>query len=458
MPKNTSASDGKQVYFYHRCINCEKAFKPDKFFYTCPECGSLLLIERDEEYIDKRVGAGKRARLFFDNIRFGRERDKYPNGSGVFMWLPLILPGFPSESVISLREGFTDLFEIPDWLKKKIGLKNLYIKMEGQLPSESFKDRGMSVAVSEAIRLQKYYPNLKIKYIGCASTGDTSAAAAVYSAYVKDKLKCVVFLPYEKISPGQLFQAMAHGAATLAIKHPKGFDGCMKLIQKYCSSHKDFVLVNSKNDFRIVGQETTSLEICQDLRWKAPEWISIPCGNGGNVTALMISLLRMYERKMINNLPGIIIAQTKGANTLVRWEKSGYKRYEPGEFKDTVASAMNIQSPVSFPRIEKLYKKFKLAFFDAPEEDIQKTRALFMSGGANICPQTAVALNAVLQARANGTVKENDTVAAIGTASGLKFSESGIDHHINGKAEDCANPYKIIKGSMSAIEEAVKIK
>ena len=447
----------KKVYFQHKCIKCDSQFKPDKFFYTCPNCGSLLLVERDEEYVDKTVGVGRQARLFFDNIRFGKARDKYPNGSGVFMWLPLILPGFPKDSVISLREGFTDLFEIPDWLKKKVGLKNLYIKMEGQLPSESFKDRGMSIAVSEAIRLQKYYPKLGIKYIGCASTGDTSAAAAIYSAYVKDKLKCVVFLPYEKISPGQLFQAMAHGASTLAIKHPKGFDGCMKLIQEYCGSHKDFVLVNSKNDLRIVGQETTALEICQDLHWRAPKWISIPCGNGGNITALMMSLWRMYERKMIDSLPGIIVAQTKGANTLVRWKKSNFKTYNPGQFKDTVASAMNIQDPVSFPRIESLYKKFKLVFFDVPEVNIQKTRALFMSGGANVCPQTAVALDAVIQARANRVVKENDTVVTISTASGLKFSESGIAHHMKGKAKDYANPYKIVGGTIKDVERAVKL-
>ena len=95
----------KKVYFWHKCIGCGSVFQPDRFFYTCPECQGLLLVERDEEWIDKHVGVGRQARLFFDNIRFGKERDKYPNGSGVFMWLPLILPGFPKESAISLREG-----------------------------------------------------------------------------------------------------------------------------------------------------------------------------------------------------------------------------------------------------------------------------------------------------------------------------------------------------------------
>ncbi len=446
----------KKLYFWHKCISCGAEFKPDKFYYTCSKCNSLLLFQRDEDWVDKKIGIGKRACQYFDNIRFGKSRDKYPNGSGVFMWLPLIMPGFPTEAVISLREGFTDLFEIPQWLKDKIGLQNLFIKMEGQLPSESFKDRGMSVAVSDAIRLQKFYPELKIKYVTCASTGDTSAAAAIYSGYVKDKLKCIVFLPNEKISAGQLFQAMAHGAKVFSIKHPDGFDGCMNLIQKFSTSHPEMILVNSKNDSRIVGQETIALEICQDLRWKAPEWISIPCGNGGNLTALMVSLLRMKKRRMINSLPGIIVGQTKSSNTLVRWAKSGFKKYEPKQFQDTVASAMNIQSAVSFPRIEKLYKNFNIKFFDVCEKKIQKTRAQFMSGGANICPQSAVALDAILQAKNKKIIKEKDVIVSISTASGIKFSKSGIDHHLNGNTKDYANPYKIVNGTVKDIEKAIK--
>ncbi|MDP3988447.1 MAG: threonine synthase [Candidatus Levybacteria bacterium] len=445
----------KKARFWHKCIECQSIFLPEKFYYTCPKCEGLLLVQRDEEWIDKSVGVGKRARFFFDHVRFGSERNKYPNGSGVFMWFPMLLPGFPKKSVISLREGFTDLFEIPDWLKKKIGLNKLFIKMEGQLPSESFKDRGMSVAVSEALRLQQVYPQLKIRYVACASTGDTSASAAIYTAYVKDRLKCIVFLPNEKISKGQLFQAMSHGAKVLCIKHPNGFDGCMKLIQEYCDRHPEIVLVNSKNDLRIVGQETCALEICQDLGWRAPDWISIPCGNGGNLTALLVSLLRAKQRGMIKFLPGIIVAQTKGANTLVRWAKSGFKEYDPGVFKNTIASAMNIQNPVSFPRIKKLHNKFRIDFFDVSEESIQKTRALFMGAGANICPQGAVALDAVLQARENKIIKEDDLVVSISTASGIKFPDSGIEHHIHGEIKNFANPPKIIQGTIEDIEKAV---
>lgn len=414
-----------------KCISCGREMPHDQNYYTCP-CGSLLLPERDEEYIRKTIGRGQEARNYFDSIRYGNINKKYPYGSGLFMWIDYLLPGFPKKAVASLREGFTDLFEPPRWLREKIGLRNLYIKMEGQNPSGSFKDRGMPVAVSEARRLQIYHPELGITHIACASTGDTSASAAVYAAYYRDKLGCVVFLPYDKISKEQLAQAIMSGARVVAVKHKDGFDACMKLIKEYSAKHKEIVLVNSANAFRLVGQETIALEIFQDLRWKAPDWISIPAGNGGNLTALLMSCLRARDLGLIDRLPGIIVAQIKSANTLVRWARSGFKDYEPGIFKDSIASAMNIQDPVSFLRIKKLIKKFDAQFYDVGEEEIQHTRALFNNAAVDVCPQGAVALNAVLQARRCGQIKEADTVVSISTASGLKFVASALDYHEQG--------------------------
>jgi threonine synthase len=442
-------------YFWHRCVSCGEKHVPDKFLYTCPSCNGLLLVERDEDHIKRTLGSGKAIQSYFDNLRFGMDRKKYPNNSGVWLWREFILPGFPEDAIISLKEGQTDLFEIPDWMKKEVGLTNLYIKMEGQSPSESFKDRGMPVAVSDALRLQKENPTLGITGISCASTGDTSAAAAIYSAYRRDKLSCLVLLPYEKISDPQLFQAMAHGALVRAIKHPDGFDGCMKLIQEFTLQHPELVLVNSKNDMRIVGQESIALEIVQDLDWKAPDWISIPAGNGGNLTALLNSLLRAKEFGMIDRLPGIIVGQTTAADTLVRWQESQYQKYEPGEYKDTVASAMNINNPVSFPRLKTLYEKFNIHFYRVTEEQIQKTWSEYTRAGANICPQSAVALHAVHQAKEAGMVKPDDVIVSISTASSIKFAESGIAHHKNGTKEDFANPYEIIEGNVKALEESL---
>jgi len=214
--------------------------------------------------------------------------------------------------------------------------------------------------------------------------------------------------------------------------------------------------VNSKNDMRIVGQESIGLEILQDLLWQTPKWISVPVGNGGNLSALLQTLLRAKEFGLIPDLPGIIAAQTGASDTLVRWAESGVKEYAPGAYQYTVASAMNINSPVSFPRIKKLYRAFNIKFFRSPEKEILRTWARFTRAGANICPQSAVALDAVRQAREDKIIADKDLVVSISTASAIKFAESGIRHHKTGSKEDFANPYEIIKGEIEAIEKSFK--
>lgn len=438
--------------FHHRSLDGNE-YVPDQFLYTDPKTGSLLQVERDEDYITARHGSGKTLQNYFDALRYGTLRRNYPNNSGVWMWRDFILPEFPQEAIISLNEGQTDPFEVPEWFGKEIGLKNLFIKMEGQSPSESFKDRGMPVAISDALRLQLEYPDLGIKGVSCASTGDTSAAAAIYAAYRRDKLSCVVLVPNQNISPAQMFQAMAHGARVIAINHKDGFDACMKLVQEFAAAHPELVLVNSKNDMRLVGQETIGLEIIQDFEWKAPDWISIPVGNGGNLSALMIGLLRAKEHGLIDRLPKIIAAQSEKADTLVRWQESNYGDYAPGVFSPTVASAMNINDPVSFPRIKELLQYFDVTFIRVAEDELKETWANFMRIGANICPQTAVALDAVLCMRDRNLIKENDTVVAINTASGIKFAEAGVEFHLSNVSK-FSNPYIVTEGNLAAVEAA----
>ena len=423
-----------KAFFWYQCIVCGSAFEPDRFYRLCPECRGLLMVERDEDRIDWQVGQGREAQDYFDAIRYGPNRGRYPNGSGVFMWLSLLLPGFPVEAVVSLREGHTDLFEVPDWFKSRIGMTNLFIKMEGQLPSGSFKDRGMCVAVSDAVRIR----SIALRRGGgppegarnsrwlviCASTGDTSASAGMYVAYARDRLESMVILPYQGTSGIQAFQSQAAGAINALVDDPQGFDACMRVAEEYCELHPEAVMVNSENPMRIVGQESIALEICQDLKWQAPDWIVVPSGNGGNLTSFLVSLMRMKRRKLIDRLPGIIVAQSEAANTLVRWGRSGFQSYEPGVRRPSVASAMNIQDPVSFPRIKKLHAPFDMRFYDTPEERIVERRGQWMSTGANICTQTAVALDAAIQAREQGVIDAEDHVVVIGTANGLKFPTS----------------------------------
>ena len=446
-----------ELGYHQKCIACGKDHPSDKFNYVCTDCNGLLLVERDEDMIKKLVGEGSQIRNKLDALRYGPQQSEYPNGSGIWRWVDFLLPGFPIDVKgnlpLSLHEGSTDLFVVPETLCKEIGLNKLYIKLEGQNPSGSFKDRGLPTAISEALRLQKEYPELGIKAVACASTGDTSASAAIYAAY-SDSLDCIVFVPHGGVSGAQLSQAMNYGSKVVAVKHPNGFDVCMKLVAQYCETHPELVLVNSKNAFRIVGQETIGLEILQDLKWNVPDWVSIPVGNGGNLSALLIGLLRAKHFGIIDHLPGILVGQAEVANTLFRWQQDGYENYEPRQRQESIASAMNINDPVSFPRIAKFIKEFEVHVYSVPEQDIYDTRAQFMKRGAPICPQSAVSLNALIQARNENVIKEDDVVVSIATAVDTKFSDSAIDYNEKNMGK-FANPFIVVEGGIDAINKAL---
>jgi threonine synthase len=453
-------SESGSVGFHLQCIACSTRYPMDRFTYTCtkPGCNGLLLVERDEDYIASKIGHGVEACYYFDRIRWSELARQYPTGSGVFGWKDFILPGFPDDACLAMYEGCTDLFEIPQWLIKELGLGPSYIKLEGQNPSGSFKDRGMSVAVSETLRLQMNFPDLGIQGVCCASTGDTSASAAAYAAYARDRLQCVILVPHKKISVAQLTQALQFGAKVIAVDHPDGFDGCMRIIQQFSATHPDLVLVNSKNAFRIVGQETIGLELCQDLHWKVPDWIVIPVGNAGNLTALLIGLKRALHHGLIDRLPGIIVGQAKVCDTLVRWDKAGRTTngYQPGKFQHSVASAANISDPVSFPRVAQLIQSFDAHFYSNDEDQIQDAQMAVTRGGVDICPQTGIGLSSLFQARADGIVAENDTSVVISTATGLKFSESTAHYHSEKPNAKYANSFRVASGSVESVEDILQ--
>ncbi len=455
----TAPMQAQEVRYHQKCIACSTPYPTDRFTYTCTRegCGGLLLVERDEEYISSVIGRDKRARRHFDSIRWSETARDYPTGSGVFEWRDFILPGFPYEACMALFEGCTDLFEVPDWLRNKLGIGPTFLKLEGQNPSGSFKDRGMSVAVSEVLRLQLGYPQLGITGVCCASTGDTSAAAAAYAAYARDRLDCIILVPHNKISVAQLTQALKFGAKVIAVDHPDGFDGCMKIIQQFSATHPELVLVNSKNAFRVAGQETIGLEVCQDLRWTTPDWIAIPVGNAGNLTALLMGLKRAHLHGLIDHLPGILVGQAQVCDTLVRWDENGRspEAYKPGKHQPSVASAANICDPVSFPRVAMLVEEFDAHFYRASEDEIQDAQMAITRGGVDICPQTGIALSALFQARSDGTVKESDTVAVISTATGLKFSETAAEYHTSAKNATYANNFRVAQGSVEAVESVI---
>ena len=204
-------------------------------------------------------------------------RTQYPYGSGVWGKKELVCPNIDDENIISMYEGGTNLFWA-DRFGKQLGLSDLWIKQCGNSHTGSFKDLGMTVLVSMVKQIMAASGDLRA--VMCASTGDTSASLAAYASAAG--IPAIILLPKEKVTREQLIQPIANGALTLSLE--TDFDGCMEIVQKL-SARKDFYLANSINSIRIEGQKTISIEIVQQFDWEVPDWIIIPVGNLGNVSA-----------------------------------------------------------------------------------------------------------------------------------------------------------------------------
>ena len=285
---------GKLIY---RCLGCKREIGIDRLVYVCPSCGQVLLIY-DQNFSRLKDISGTLWQQIFDH----RRMLNVPALKGIYRYHEFIGPVIPFEAVIYLGEGHTPMVEANLALQKKIGVR-FFFKNDGQNPSASFKDRGMAAALSYLNFLVHSRDLGKILSI-CASTGDTSAAAALYGAYLGDKIASAVILPHGKVTPQQLAQPLGAGARVLEI--PGVFDDCMKVVEALADSYQ-VALLNSKNSWRIRGQESYAFEIAQwfdyDLTGKV---VVVPIGNAGNITAVMQGCLRLQDLGVIEVLPRVI--------------------------------------------------------------------------------------------------------------------------------------------------------
>ena len=227
----------------YRCLGCGKTYGIDELLYTCTECGQVLLIE-DQDFDRLKQIDGPGWRRIFDL----RRMLNITALKGIFRYAELMAPVVPLDSVLYLGEGHTPIVEASPLLKQTLGL-DFAFKNDGQNPSASFKDRGMAVALSYINYLIKHKDAGEILSI-CASTGDTSAAAALYGAYLAPAVKSAVLLPRGKVTPQQLSQPLGSGAAVMEI--PGVFDDCMKVVEHLAENYK-VALLNSKNAWRNPG-------------------------------------------------------------------------------------------------------------------------------------------------------------------------------------------------------------
>ncbi len=410
-----------------RCIaGCAGTYAVDQVVYRCLTCGGLLEVAHDLAALHER-SPEQWQQLFAERWRSVEE----PWGSGVWGKHEWVAPELRAEHIISLGEGTTHLTRVPAYARA-IGLGDVRVKQCGTSHSGSFKDLGMTVLVSMV--KQMIAGGAQLRAIACASTGDTSAALAAYAAAAG--IRAVVILPRRKISTAQLVQPLAMGALVLALD--TDFDGCMTLVQELAA--KDGVyLANSMNSLRIEGQKTVAIELAQQLGWDVPEWVVIPGGNLGNVSALAAGFDLLVELGLVSRRPRICVAQAANASPLYTSYRQGWSALEPVKAKPTLASAIQIGNPVSFPKAVRALQAFDGVVEIASEQELADASARADRSGLFTDPHTGVALAALEKLAARGDVTPDQRVVVISTASGLKFADFKVGYH-EAKLADVPTP------------------
>ncbi|PKU71333.1 threonine synthase, chloroplastic [Dendrobium catenatum] len=414
--------------------------------------GGLLDVRHDFAALAKFPGSYWRD--LFDS-RVGRTT--WPYGSGVWSKKEFVLPEIDADHIVSLFEGNSNLFWAERLGREHLGgMPDLWVKHCGISHTGSFKDLGMTVLVSQVNRLRSKPLSRPIGGVGCASTGDTSAALSAYCAAAN--IPAIVFLPTDRISLAQLVQPIANGATVLSID--TDFDGCMRLIREV-TAELPIYLANSLNSLRLEGQKTAAIEILQQFDWEVPDWVIVPGGNLGNIYAFYKGFSMCKELGLVDRMPRLVCAQAANANPLYLHYKSGWSDFKPVTAAETFASAIQIGDPVSIDRAVYAIQKTDGIVEEATEEELMDAMSLADRTGMFACPHTGVALAALFKLRESGVIGTNDRTVVVSTAHGLKFTQSKVDYHANEIADMVcrfANPPVKVKADFGSVMDVLRKK
>jgi threonine synthase len=388
-------------------MDCGQKYPIDSVIYGCETCGGLLDVTHDLDALRSTV-----SRELFDR-RLGT-LDK-PYNSGVWRYKEMIYPDIAPELIASRPEGNTHLYETPA-LAEWAGVDTLYLKHEGENPTGSFKDRGMTGGVTHARRLG-------MKRVACASTGNTSASLASYAALAG--MEGIVLFQNKGVALGKLSQALAYGATAIAID--ADFDRNLELVREMSAQLGIYVL-NSVNPFRLEGQKSIMIETIQQLRWQVPDWIVCPGGNLGNTSAFGKALHELYELGLIDRMPRLAVIQAEGANPLARAYRTGFSRFEPVHAQ-TIATAIKIGNPVSYPRAIRTLNWTNGVVEDVTDQEIMDAKALIDAQGIGCEPASACSLAGLKKLTDQGIIGRGDTVVSILTGHLLKDPDATINYH-----------------------------
>lgn len=335
--------------------------------------------------------------------------------SGVWRFRELLPIVSDLQKVVTLNEGNTPLYDMPR-CARIAGIDWLLAKHQGMNPTGSFKDTGMTAAISVAV--ERGY-----QWVACASTGNTSAAMAAYAA--RAGLRSIVFIPEGKIAWGKLSQSMDYGAITIQLK--TDFDGCLRLLLELVRRFPIYLL-NSVNPYRLEGQKTPAMEILEQMEWQVPEHLIVPGGNLANSSALGKGFLEMKHIGLIQRVPKISVIQAEGANPLFRWFSDGNAEMQPVT-AETRATAIRIGNPASWRKAANIIESTGGWCEQASEQEIALAKAEIGAEGVGCEPASAVTLAGLKKLVAQGRVSREERAVLLLTGHTLKDSQYTIDYH-----------------------------
>jgi len=398
----------RDTLFVQRCIsaNCRTEYKIADRLYVCSRCGGLLDIERDDAFDTTQM-----RELWRQRRSSADTRDR----SGVWRFREF-LPFAHDDPIVSLGEGNTPLYDAPR-SANYCRLPQLKLKHQGCNPTGSFKDTGMTSAVTQARKLGA-------RLVVCASTGNTAASLAAYAA--RADLVCAILVPAGQVSHAKLAQALDYGAKVLEIDG--NFDACMNTIREL-SENDSIYLVNSINPFRIEGQKTVAFELAEQLEWRVPDHLVMPGGNLGNSSAFGKGFRELLEIGLIDRQPKITVVQAEGAAPFARFALTSDADFINEEHPKTLASAIKIGAPVSWQKAWRAVRETGGSVITVTEQEIADAKAMIGRDGIGCEPASATTVAGIRKLVREGVIKEDETVVAVLTGHILKDTDYVIKYH-----------------------------
>ena len=396
--------------FVQRCIKgeCRSVFGIDDAVYVCARCGDLLEIERSDDSAFK----AEALRAIWRERRMSHDiRDR----SGVWRFREF-LPFDDGVEVVSLGEGNTQIYEAPR-CAEYCGIDALRLKHQGNNPTGSFKDTGMTVAVTQARKLG-------MRRVVCASTGNTAASLAAYAA--RAMMECMIMAPAGQVSAAKLAQALDYGAKVQEIEG--NFDACMRAIRELVEDGSAY-LVNSINPFRIEGQKTVAFELAEQLEWQSPDHLVVPGGNLGNSSAFGKGFRELVAAGLLNRQPQITVVQAEGASPFARLYRESASQIVDEEHPQTLASAIKIGAPVSWKKAWSAVRDTGGRVITVSEQEIADAKAMIGRDGIGCEPASATTVAGIRKLVKEKVIKRDESVVAVLTGHLLKDTDYVIKYH-----------------------------